>query len=113
MSILDKFLKFKGVKSPSDLDNSPNEDGSPTEQQVFEKWKVILGKEQLTIEDMKNFLTGQIALIEMRWKDLTLENAKKAELIPYHTVYKTLEAAISAPQAERERLEANLNQLIS
>lgn len=112
MSILDLFLKKKGVASPAELDSTPNSDGSPTEKETFENWRKILSKEELTVNDIKLFLQGQIGVIENKWKDLSTPNEKKAELIPYHTVYKTLEQAINAPKAEREQLEVMLNQLI-
>ncbi len=113
MSILTKFLEKRGLKSPEELDDTPNTDGSPTERETFNKWKGILSKETLSLEDMKLFIQGQIGIIEMRWRDMTTSAERKAELIPYHTVYKTLEQAISAPRAEREQLEAHLNQIIN
>ena len=112
MSILDLFLKKQGVKDPNELDNIPNPDGSPTEREVFEKYKKILSKEELTLDDFKQFLAAQISVIEGKWRDLNLEQNKKAELIPYHTVYKTLEQVISSPLAEREQLINYLTQLI-
>ncbi len=112
MSILDKFLQKMGVKSASELDNTPNTDGSPTERESFERMKAVLDKPELTLDDLKIFCQVQIGIIEQRWKDLTLENIKKAELIPYHTVYKTLEQVLNAPKAEREQLENHLNNLI-
>lgn len=112
MSILDLFLKKKGLKSAAELDDTPNSDGSPTERQTFDNWKKVLAKEELTLEDLKRFLKIQIGNIEMKWKSYDTPNEKKAEFIPYHTVYKTLEQAISAPVAEREQLENYLNQLI-
>lgn len=111
MSVLDIFLKKKGVQSPDELDNTPNTDGSPTERETYERYRKILSKEELTIEDIKLFLQGQIGIIEQKWKDYDTPNDKKAELIPYHTVYKTLEQVIRSPKAEREQLEAMLNQL--
>lgn len=112
MSILDIFLKKKGVKSANELDNSPTPDGSPTERQVFEEWKKILDKEELTLGDLKIFIQAQIGVIEAKWRDLNLEQSKKAELIPYHTVYKLLEQTISSPLAEREQLLNHLEQII-
>ncbi len=112
MSILDRFLQRRGFKSADELDNTPNSDGSPTERETFNKWRAVMNKEELTIPDLKQFLQGQIGMIELRWKDMSLDSAKKAELIPYHTIYKTLEQVLSAPKAEREQLEAQLNQLI-
>ena len=113
MSILDLFLKKKGVKSPNELDNTPNSDGSPTEKQVFEKWRDVLSKsDTLTTDEVKLFCQGQIDLIEKKWADLNLSQAQKAELIPYHTVYKTLEQVVDTPKAEREQLEKQLRELL-
>ncbi|MFA7662685.1 MAG: hypothetical protein WCX88_02095 [Patescibacteria group bacterium] len=104
MSILDKLLQKRGIKKTDDLE--------PEEKETFENWRKILSKEDLTIEDIKDFCKTQISVIEMKWKDLNIDNSKKAELIPYHTVYKTLEQVLNAPRSEREQLEAQLNQLL-
>lgn len=113
MNILERFLKSRGLKSPDELDDTPNTDGTPTEKETYEKWRKILSKgDQLSVDDIKAFLQGQIGIIEMKWKDVNLEQSKKAELIPYHTVYKTLEQVMTAPKAEREQLEVYLNQLL-
>ena len=112
MSILDLFLKKKGVASPEDLDNTPNSDGSPTEREVFDKWRATLGKDDLSTEDIKNFCGMQKEMIENKWRDLNLDQSKKAEMIPYHTVYSILIQAINAPKAEREQLEKQLEQLL-
>ena len=112
MSILDLFLKKKGVGSPEELDNEPNTDGSPTEREVFDKWRATLGKDELTTADIKNFCGMQKEIIEAKWRDLNLDQSRKAEMIPYHTVYSILIQAINAPKAEREQLENQLNQLL-
>ncbi len=104
MNILEKLLKHRGLKSVEDLD---------TEEKVtFENWRKILSKEEVTIKDFQEFCKVQISIIETKWKDLNIEQSKKAELIPYHTVYKTLEQILNAPRSEREQLEAQLNQLL-
>lgn len=111
--LFQKIFQKLGVRGAHELDNTPNPDGSPTELESFERMKAVLDKEELTIEDFKNFLEGQIGVIESRWRDLTIENSKKAELIPYHTTYKILLSAINAPRVERTRLEEHLNKIIS
>ena len=111
MSILDIFLKKKGVKGPEELDNTPNTDGSPTEKQDYERIKAILSKEDLNTEDIKKFCQSQISIIEAKWSDFNLSQERKSEMIPYHTVYSIIIKAINAPQAEREQLENHLNQL--
>ncbi len=105
MNILEKWLAKAGVKNIEEL--------SPEEKVTYEAYRKILSKDELSLEDFKVFCQSQISVIEGKWKDLNLENTKKAELIPYHTVYKVLEQVISAPKVEREHLEAHLNQVIS
>ena len=104
-NILLTFLGKRGIKDPEELDAD--------EKKQFQEWESILSKDALTTEDIKTFCQSQIDVIEGKWKDLNLEQSKKAEFIPYHTVYKTLLQAIDAPRQAREALEQHLNQLIS
>ena len=101
--ILEKLLNKRGI----------TRDQLNTEEKIqYEGWEKILKKEELSTEDLKQFISYQITVIESRWKDLDIEQSKKAELIPYHTVYKLLLAAIDAPRIEREELIRNLEKLI-
>jgi hypothetical protein len=102
--LLSRLLQKRGIKDPQEL---------TTEEKVdFEKWQLVLNKEELTTEDIKIFCQMQIGKIEARWADLGTENAKKAELIPFHTCYKLLLSAISSPKSAREAVEQQLNQLL-
>lgn len=102
---IEKLLNKRGIQTPDQLD--------PEEKQTFENWQLVLNKEELSTKDISAFCRSQIAVIESKWKDLETPNAKKAELIPYHVVYKTLLVAIDSPKAARESLEIHLNQLIN
>lgn len=102
--ILQKLLKKRGLDSANELD--------PEEKATFETWRAVLNKDELTVDDIINFCQSQVSAIENKWTDLNLEQSKKAELIPYHTVYKLLLAAIESPKDAREALEKNLTQLI-
>ena len=82
------------------------------EKEVFENYERVLSKEELTLEDLKVFLNQQIGAIEAKWRNYDVSEKQKADLIPYHTCYKTLLGAISSPMAEREALEKYLEQLI-
>lgn len=104
INLLEKFLKKKGIEKPEDL--------TQEEKKVFDEWQIILGKEELTLDDVKTFCQSQIDVIETHWKDLTIANEKKSELIPYHTTYKTLLMAIDSPKAMRSALETQLNQML-
>ena len=110
--LIEKLLFRKGIADLKDLDDTPMPDGSPTEKQKFEEWNATLSKEELTVDDIKDFCRAQIAMIDGKWADLNTTNEKKAELIPYHTVYRLFLLAIDSPRSARENLEKQLNQLI-
>jgi len=103
--LLSRLLEKRGIKGPEELD--------PEERKDFDQWRRILNKEELTVPDIREFCSYQIGLIEMKWRDNSIENSKKAELIPYHTVYKMILMAIDGPKAARQQVEDQLNQLIN
>lgn len=101
-NILSKLLNKRGIKDTKEL--------TQEERVVFDNYEKVLSKDRLSVDDLQLFLSGQISLIETKWKDY--EYKDKEKLIPYHTVYKTLLETIQAPQREREVLEKYLNSLI-
>ena len=103
--LIEKLLNKRGIKHPDQLDQE--------EKQIFENWQLVLNKDELKTSDIIAFCKSQITVIENKWKDLETPNEKKAELIPYHVVYKTLLAAIESPKAARDALEIHLNQLLN
>lgn len=103
MNILERLLQKRGIT---------HEDLSPEEKADFSKWEKVLSKKELSIEDFNHFCQSQVDIIETKWRDLNTEQIKKAELIPYHTVYKTILQIIKSPEAERSNLEAQLNQIL-
>ena len=103
-NILSKLLAKRGIKDVTELDKE--------ERIQFEVWHGILSKENLTLEDIKNFCQSQIEVIEGKWKDFNIKQNKKAEWIPYHTVYSTLLLAIESPKVARANLEKQLLELI-
>ncbi len=103
-SLLAKLLRRKGIDSIEQL--------SLEERNTFDKYEQVLNKKELTMSDLRQFIQGRIDHIETKWKDLSLDAQKKAEMIPYHTVYKTLAQAIDAPMSERAALEQVLMQQV-
>ena len=101
--ILNKLLQKRGVQY-DELDIE--------EKKQFDNWKLVLTKDELTTQDIKDFCQSQVDVIEGKWQDLNLEQIKKAELIPYHTVYNLLLKVIDSPKEARSALEKNLLQLI-
>jgi len=103
MGILQDIFRKRGIKDITELDKE--------EQETFEKYEAILSKPDLTLEDVKHFIENQIGIIEAKWKDYDRQN--KADLIPYHTVYRALLDVINSNQVERVQLEKYLKQLHS
>lgn len=106
-----KLFEKRGIKGFDELDDSKLPDGSLSEKATFQQWEKTLSKQELTLEDVKTFCNAQVQIIENKWKDFGVANERKAELIPYHTVYKTLLLAIESPKVERALLEQQLEQL--
>lgn len=103
-SLIRKLLQKRGIKSVEEL--------SMDERATFDNYTRILNKRELSMDDLKQFVQARIDQIEQKWKDMNIDATRKGELIPYHTVYKTLLQAMNAPQAEREALEQVLVQQI-
>jgi len=104
MNILNKILEKRGIKDTNELDAE--------EKQQFEQWRVILAKEELSTEDIKEFCKTQCEIIENKWKSFDILTERKSELIAPYTIYKTLVQAIESPKKGREQLEQYLNDLI-
>lgn len=104
MSIIDSIFKKRGIAGAHEL--------SQEEQVTFEQWRVILAKDELTTADVKELCKIQCSMIESKWADMNLDNAKKSELIPYHTVYRLIAQAIESPKLAKEALEKQLEALL-
>ena len=102
--IINRLFQKRGIKDINDLDEQ--------ERKTYEGWQAVLSKEELTTQDIKNFCQQQVELIETRWADYGIDQTKKAELIPYHTIYTTLLKVVDSPRIQREILEKNLSQLL-
>ena len=104
-SLLTKYLKKKEIHDPLELTSD--------ERVTFDNWNNILGKEELSLADVKLFCASQLGVIENRWSDFNLTQDRKAELIPYYNTYKTLLKVIESPKQAREALEQHLIQLLN
>lgn len=102
--LLYKLLAKRGIKELSEL--------SSEEKKDFDTWQAILSKEELNLEDIKQFCQTQCEIIKQKWSDYNISEDKKAELIPYFTVYSTLLVAIDSPQIARKSLELQLIEMI-
>ena len=102
-SLLAKLLQKKNIESLDEL--------TPDEKAIYDGYEGVLTKEELTIDDLRVFLTQQIEIIEGKWS--SYETDAKEDLIPYHTCYKTLLRLLSSPKLERQRLEDYLTGLLN
>ena len=102
--LLAKLLQKRGIESFDKLDKE--------EKQTFDEWEKILSKEELTLEDVKQFCSSQLEVIKGKWSNLDTETEKKKDLIPYFVVYQAILQAIDSPRSVRESLENQLNNLL-
>lgn len=103
-NLLSRLFTKRGISDVNEL--------SLEEKKDFDNWQAILSKDELTIEDVKKFCASQVSVIEGKWNDFNLEQSKKAELIPYHTVYRTILLTIDSPKVARLALEKQLVEMI-
>lgn len=96
---LTKWLNLKGVEHEEDL--------TPEEKVVFDRYKLILSGESVTVPTLRAFCNSQLAIIMAACDG-------KNPLTPIQQagihIYSTLIKAIEAPEAERESLERMLEQ---
>lgn len=102
ISLLTKLLNKRGIQKEEEL--------TKEEKEVFDRYKMILMGDTVTIDSLKEFCHQQVRAIEDKCDGINpLTNMQQASL----HVYLKLIKAIEAPEAERESLERYLTQLIS
>lgn len=99
---LTKLLEKRGIDKIEDL--------APEERDTFNKWKLVLSGDTVTLDSIKEFCTAQIRVIESRCDGITPLTILQQACIH---VYVNLLKAIEAPEAERESLEKYLTQLVN
>ena len=99
-ALLEKLLQKRKIKDVTKL--------NPEEKKTFDTWNKVLSEGDITVEKIQEFCQSQIDIIESKWKDLNIENSKKAEWIPIHNVYSTILLAIKSPRSAKEALEKQL-----
>ena len=102
MSILTKLLQKAGIEKEEQL--------TPEEKIVFDKYKKILSGETVTVQSIKDFCKYQVGLIEAKISD-GVNRPTDIQVASLH-VYLNLLKAIEAPETERESLERHLTQII-
>lgn len=99
MSILDKWLAKKGVEKIEDL--------SLDERATYDKYRLVLSGELVTIDSLKAFCKNQLAVIIAACDGKTpITSIQQAGIHIYSNIIK----AIEAPEAERASLERMLEQ---
>lgn len=105
MNLLPRLLEKRGIAREEDL--------SPEEKVVFDKYKAVLSGEIVTIDSLKDFCRMQIRVIEDKFASSAGEYEQNVYLKACLHVYLNLLKAMEAPEAERESLEKYLTQLIT
>lgn len=102
MSLLDKFLDKKGIKSIEDL--------TPEERATYDGFKTTLTGKTVTIKNLEDFCRSQIRIMEGRFAGPPTPHDVYLKACLH--VYLTLLKAIEAPKVERDNLERYLIALI-
>lgn len=100
--MIDQILQKLGLKSIDDL--------TPTERETWTQWTAILGKRDVTIEDLKRILPVEIARAQAEL--LKYDNSPQKDLFQkaYITALETITKIVVTPEQERENLKAMLKQ---
>jgi len=111
-NLIVQLFNKKGIKSIDELSQEQDPLGV-SEFSTIQNYEKVLSKRELTVEDIKSFLTQQIEIIDNKWRDHSVSQKRKNELLPVYTVYKALLGAINAPDAERIGMERYLLNIIN
>ena len=103
MSILSRLLEKRGVTE---------DELSGDEKVQFNQWKKTLSEEEISVDKIKEFCQKMVGVVEGKWRSWDLTNEQKAQMLPYHTVYKAIIDVINGSKVEREQLEEFLQKLI-
>jgi hypothetical protein len=100
--MLEQILQKLNLKSIDDL--------KPAERATWMQWTTILGKSDVTIEDLKKLLP--IELERARAESLKYDNSKEKDLFhkAYITALETMSKIITTPEKERDSLRSMLKQ---
>jgi hypothetical protein len=101
-ALLNKLLAKKGIDDVTTLDSE--------EKAVYEKYRLVLSGESVTVEMIKEFCKSQIRIIEGKCDGVQLLTPVQQGSLH---VYINLLKAIEAPEAERESLEKYLTQIVN
>lgn len=104
MSLLSRLLAKRGIDKEEDL--------SPEEKVVFDKYKLVLSGEAVTVDVIKQFCLSQIRIIESKFASPGNTDKDDKYYKACLHVYLNFLKAIEGPEAERESLEKYLIQLI-
>ena len=100
--MLDQILQKLGLKSIDDL--------KPAEKATWMQWASILGKRDVTIEDLKKFLPQELerATVELRKHENSA--AKDSYYKAYGDILALITKFITSPEGERDSLRSMLKQ---
>ncbi len=100
---LSQLLQKRGIEREEDL--------SPDEKAVFDRYKAVLNGETVTVDKIREFCDSQIKLIQAKFAD-SAPNGNDLYLKACLHVYLNILKAIDTPEMEREALERHLTSLI-
>lgn len=103
MNILSKWLFKKGITNPEEL--------LPEEKVIYDKYRVILSGENISVDKIKEFCEYQVKIIENKFADNPKTDDDTYLKACLH-IYLNILKCIEAPEKEREALEKHLTGLL-
>jgi hypothetical protein len=94
--MLQQILEKLGIRSIDDL--------KPAERETWRQWGEILARHELTTDDIKAFLTTELARANGELHSFDNSDRKEMFYKAYAVFSETLLKAISAPQREKDQL---------
>jgi hypothetical protein len=100
--MLERILQQLGLKSIDDL--------KPAEKATWMQWAAILGKNDVTIEDLRKFLPQELERANIELRKHENSDKKDSYYKAYGDILATISKIIVTPEKEREQLKSMLKQ---
>jgi hypothetical protein len=99
--MLERILQKLGIKSIDDL--------KPSEKATWVAWSKVLGRPDVSIEDLKKLLPIELERANVELRNAENSPKKDSYYKAYCSILAMLTKMIVAPTQEREQLKAMLN----
>jgi hypothetical protein len=100
--MLEQILKKLGLKSIDDL--------KPAEKATWLQWATVLGKADISLDDLKKFLPQELERASVELRNHENSDKKDSYYKAYGDILSTIIKFIETPTQKREQLKSMLKQ---